>query len=247
MSRRLHTRGRSTRTLLRLALERIFACEQCSESAEEYLHDILAHAKMTRPERHRVGEHIYCANCEAPIDPSYDLVAGYAPEQRKLLRRRRLWAKKYAHQLHRFHGFLIRFPSLGVSHPMGRRLAEAVRLAPTVAIDPKTWYRARTPTDGIRSRADFLPPDAKAIRVHVGRHNHVGQFAYYVADSNESAAIEKLSNVEGELWIAEVTVNIPLCVLDARTMRMLDDDPALPLVLAGLVYRGISVSRFQTI
>ena len=244
MSLHLRKRGRSTRTLVRIAYSKFFACENCmKDQASEYIDELLERPRMTSAERRRLEANLFCPNCEAHLDPHYDQVVSHTDEELRVLRRRTLWSKRYGHRFKRFHEFLTKHPSLGAAHPIGKRLAQAVRQAPTINLAPKTWYRARNPIKNRRlTVADFLPPDPRKVSISPGRFNHAGQSAFYVADSAKTAAVEKLGKQEAQIWIAEVTITRPIRILDVRTMRLLEDDPSFPLVLAGLVYEGV-VSR----
>jgi hypothetical protein len=83
---------------------------------------------------------------------------------------------------------LARFPYLGLDHPVGRRILQAVRRAPKVTLDEALWYRARLP-DGPerRSAAEMGPPPATWTE---GRFNHHGQTVFYLASEAHGACAE---------------------------------------------------------
>jgi len=233
VARARRRRGRNTRTLAHLAASVIIGCEYCTEfRADEYCDDVLVRLKMTEAESSRLGRHLFCPNCEYHLDVHYDLVATLTDEEIKVRRRREAWSRKYEKRFRAFHQFLLKHQTLAGFHAIGQQLSRAINLAPVATVENGSWFRARVPRRGESfGPRDFLPPDPTTVDVSVGRYNHAGQSAFYLADSQKTTAVERLGNEQGEIWIAEVTILKKLRVLDIRTMRLAEEYPDLPWCL----------------
>lgn len=206
------------------------------EDALEAVEDLLLRLKMTKAERSRLAKSIYCPSCEAPLSV-FDRVLSYDDEQLRDMKRWSLWRKNYAPQFRKFHRFLLNHPSLGGLHPLGQKLAEAVKQARIRIVDPTTWHRALSFNRKLQLSLDsFLPRNTQ----HAGRYNHAGQFAFYVADRPETAAVEKLDDArKGMLWVAKVKLHQRLKVLNVTIpFTSLGNRLLLPLLLEGLVFEG---------
>jgi hypothetical protein len=93
-----------------------------------------------------------------------------------------------AREMEEFGAHLARHPYLGLDHPVGRRIRQAVRNAPRTRLDAATWHRARVPEGPERRRAaEMGPPPATWTE---GRFNHHGQTVFYLASSAEGACAE---------------------------------------------------------
>src|SRR3712207_5358825 len=97
-------------------------------------------------------------------------------------------ARGLAREMEALGAHLARYPYLGLDHPVGHRILQAVRRAPEVTLDTATWYRARLP-DGPERRTpeEMGPPPANWTE---GRFNHHGQTMFYLASSAEGACAE---------------------------------------------------------
>lgn len=95
MSLHLRKRGRSTRTLVRIAYSKFFACENCmKDQASEYIEELLERPRMTSAERRRLEANLFCPNCEAHLDPHYDQVVSHTDEELTILTSRALLVSK---------------------------------------------------------------------------------------------------------------------------------------------------------
>jgi RES domain-containing protein len=233
-------RARLTKKLCITVQDRLAGCDLCVGPDDEVVDvkDVCRTLHLRVRETNRVVRHLICPNCEAGPH-EYGQVARHSPEVWRDLTTHRRWRERYARELSKFAQFLQKYPSLGAQHPLGRRIASAVARARTTTVEPKRWYRARPNTPAPLPRDAFLPPDPHAHEVGVGRFNHAGQAAFYAAASPETCCAEKLREDPGEVWIAEVSVDEPIRVLDLR-VRILGRGLSGPLLLAGL---GVSVPR----
>src|SRR5205085_7682423 len=107
-------------------------------------------------------------------------------------RRHQVFHQRFRRRFDAFNEFVVRNPLLGGLHPMGITLARAVRRAPSIALEPSVWFRARRGRDipGEPTEQDVLPADPRKVALGAGRFNSPGQLGYYVADYRETAAAE---------------------------------------------------------
>jgi hypothetical protein len=92
--------------------------------------------------------------------------------------------------LEEFAAHLARFPYLGLSHPVGRRIVAAVHHAPRSRLAAANWHRARLPNGPERHGPEALgPPPATWSE---GRFNHFGQTVFYLASTEQGACAETL-------------------------------------------------------
>jgi hypothetical protein len=92
--------------------------------------------------------------------------------------------------LEEFAAHLARFPYLGLSHPVGRRIVAAVHHAPRTQLAAADWHRARLPNGPERHGPEALgPPPATWSE---GRFNHFGQTVFYLASTEQGACAETL-------------------------------------------------------
>jgi hypothetical protein len=256
MAPRAQRRGRRTRELLEVAWKKFHACETCS-SGQSYddLEDIIARLKVNRRERSRLERNLYCPNCGTQLS-LFDRVAAYTQEDLKYIARSNKWKVKYTAECNSFHQFLIKTPALGGLHQTGQRLAKAIKKAPVLQLKPTVWYRAcKAEEKQERRQEDFLPRDPQKVGVRDGRFNHARQFAYYVSDSPEFAAVETLKreveafmlerrknprsskNVAGTVYVTSVNGLTSMTVLDLRRATFESNRSLLlPLLLEGLVH-----------
>jgi len=107
-------------------------------------------------------------------------------------------AEKLAREMAALGAHLSRFPYLGLDHPVGRRILEAVHHAPKVTLKEALWHRARLP-DGPEqlTAAQMGPPPANWTE---GRFNHHGQTVFYLASSAYGACAETASTRRCIAW-----------------------------------------------
>jgi len=211
----VRTRGRLTKALVRLAQVRFYACETCNKDQSfTPLEDILERCRFSKAEIKRLDGNVSCPACESYLT-LLDDVADYSADELGENRRLETGFQKYVPQFNALNDFLRQFPSLGLLHPVGRKLLSAVRKANTEELEPKTWCRG----DGrkhISSAEQFLGYDP--MRPY--RFNHAGQRALYLATEEETAVVETLQERKGKplrIWLAEISVQRKLRVLNVAT------------------------------
>lgn len=113
-------------------------------------------------------------------------------------------AEKLARDMEALGAHLARFPYLGLDHPVGRRIMEAVHRAPKVTLDEALWHRARLP-DGLEqlTAAQMGPPPANW---NEGRFNHHGQTVFYLASSAYGACAETAPGQRCIAWVQRFRV-----------------------------------------
>jgi hypothetical protein len=76
----------------------------------------------------------------------------------------------------------------GELHPVGRRLAVAIRTAPRMMLPSGEWWRGRTDADESYSSQQFSAPPVALAKG--GRFNWPGESFWYLADSPQHAVME---------------------------------------------------------
>ena len=198
--KRPHKRGRRTTELRALAQERFHGCEACRPNhAFEFLNDVLSPLSLTPAEERRLSRALWCPYCETILeDFHFDKVMAYTETEWREMRRHQSFHQRFRSRFDAFSEFIVRNPLLGGLHPMGIRLARAVRQTPYIALEPSIWFRARRGRDipGETTEQDVLPADPRKVSLGAGRFNSPGQLGYYLADSQGTAAGEVLPYAE---------------------------------------------------
>src|SRR5579863_8060491 len=136
------SRGRTTRRLIELARERFSACDECAREAYDYLEETLRRLRLSPQEYRRLRLSLTCLRCDRRLnDPYFQRVVAYSAEELRVDRRHQAFVTKHAKRFEAFQRFLLAYPLLGGLHPFGRELAQAVRRARIVRLEPATWYR----------------------------------------------------------------------------------------------------------
>jgi hypothetical protein len=198
-------RSRTTQLLRELAEERFHGCDECSKDAYDSADAILKPLRLSRREALRLNRNLMCPGCEASLTLS-DYVAAYSDEELRHNRRFKRWHEEYSSKVNAFEGF---------SFEIQRTITKALKRSHITVLEPGTWYRGlgRKP----RSPEDCFPFN----RQSPGRFNHFGQLAFYLGAEKLTAALEVIQNrppkkKHSPLWLAEVTVESKLRVLDVR-------------------------------
>jgi hypothetical protein len=119
---------------------------------------------------------------------------------------RRQWHNKasLAREMEALGAHLTRYPYLGLAHPVGRRIAQAVARAAKCTLEEALWHRARVPEGPERLRPEEMgPPPATWTE---GRFNHQGQTVFYLASSAEGACAETAPLPQAILWVQRFRV-----------------------------------------
>lgn len=229
----MKTRGRLTRELVRIAQERFHGCEACAKNeAFTPLEEVLERCRLSQSEIRRLDGNVPCPGCEQYLT-LLDVVADYSPEEFRENRRLIAGLKKYLPQLESLNGFVQQFPTLGLLHPMGQTIFEAVKKAKVEELEPSVWYRG----DGRKhfsSAEQFLGSDP--IRPY--RFNHAGQRSLYLAKEGETAVVETLQERKAnavKVWLAEISVRKPLRVLNIGTGT--NQSPLLEILIMSSLLR----------
>ncbi len=141
-----------------------------------------------------------------------------------------------------FGAHLARWPYLGLAHPVGRRIAQAVARAPKARLGQALWHRARLPDGPERRRAaEMGPPPATWTE---GRFNHHGQTVFYLACSAEGACAETAPASPCILWVQRFRVRRLTGLLD---LARLTEDAANGANGSALLTAGLNdvISRFR--
>lgn len=162
------------------------------------------------PERYRddIAKHLGCPNCGNSSFERYDTVG---TEDGYILRAERHYYKSlnlYNKRISNFKEHLEKYPSLAVSHSLGRKILKEITEmkvdSDSIKNDENSWFRARG-VDQSRvfdSNDLYAPPLGKSSG---GRFHHPGQSVLYLADSKDLAMTEALENpsIPSIIWVQE--------------------------------------------
>lgn len=236
----MRKRGRLTRHLVHLIEERIAGCSLCSgQRPQVSVDELCGRLRLRGSESERVVRSLICPNCEAGPH-LYDTLAEWEPNEWAEALRSRRWQRAHEHRLWSLVELLERTPSLGLSHPTGRDLHASVRHARITTLTDNPWWRGCCKNEpSAPPPIRFLPANPHAVAIPAQRFNHAGQVALYVSDSPDTAAAETLreEGEEGELWLAALTFQRPVRLLDFR-IRILGDESS-----QGLLFSGLNLSQ----
>jgi hypothetical protein len=203
MTTTVKMRGRPTRLLLELAVERFNGCDQCPKDSYDCLDDVLKPLRLSKREAQRLNQKLSCPGCDAPLTLS-DYVTAYSDEELRHHKRFARWCEQYSPKVNAFESF---------SAEMQRKITKALKRAHVTVLEPRTWYRCLSTEP--KSAADCFPQNFQ----RPSRFNHIAQLAFYLAAEKETAAIEASQDRTPEerndpVWVVEVTVENKLKVLD---------------------------------
>ena len=228
------SKTRLTRDLAILLAQRVAGCDLCASTrVQEYAEDICEKMHFSSAEINRVCKNFTCPNCEA-WPRAYRTLAEWEDKEWSAILRSHHWNRRHAGEISSLLRFLEKHPSVGLLHPAAKAMLTAVKRAPCTIVEIREWWRACCPKEeSAPPDSRFMPSDIHAYQIPPGRFHHAGQMSFYAADSHETSAIEVLRKLDGAIWIAGVTFNKPLRVLDVRS-KMLGDKSPLGFLLAGL-------------
>jgi hypothetical protein len=240
----------------RIVEEQLASCPQCEPWDEgdtvwvngnrTNLIDLLNDCGVPQDEQFRdeVIESLRCPECGNAIVGWEDV--GVADPQvidhRKALHKA---LKRFGTELSDFTSFLEKAPTLGASHPVGRRLLKDMHAFPKTSLERGTWFRARRLESGrVFTPDDLRIPDSDSVLLP-GRFNHLGQAYWYLASSDYTAVKEILGQGEEMAWFQKWIVNPIDPILDLVPFYVDDSDDAsdkraatLPLLATAMIFGG---------
>jgi hypothetical protein len=194
------TRSRFTRKLVDLAHDRLRGCESCwRDNAFEFADEALSKLKLNDLEYRRLFKGLRCPSCGTRIFPTTFVLSVTNEELREL------GSEQHCRELERFRHALVRYPTLGLAHRVGRRFDGNLRRAKTSVLDSGRWYHAK--------------PKVGRAGPGAGRFHQAGQTTWYMASDPKTAAIEALRQVAPDtVEILEEEIQQPLTVIDLRQL-----------------------------
>lgn len=196
----------------------------------------LANAGVAESLQEDVANQLQCRECGAGEFGLWDDIGVEDADARAYRLRWQEWQKKHSELLLDFGRHLERYPYLGLSHPMGKRIHRAISHFPLTTLRSRQWWRARKP-DGARifTAVDMQPPPPERATSE-GRFNHFGQVTFYLASTPQAALAETLRQVDGEGvgWVQAFRLPVGTKVLDLVT-RGFGEDYDVPVLAMGLI------------
>jgi hypothetical protein len=225
------TQPRPTRELIAKAHERFYACEACYKSeAFDTIEDVLAPLRLNQREPKRLLTKLMCPRCESQVHAG-TLVVAATWEQLQQARLSKKFDALYGVQVGHFREFLVRYPMLGMEHPFGKVLSQAMERARKTTLAPADWYRATRNTE----QPKFGPrPSHESTKAN--RYNQIGQAAWYLGSDEKTAAVEVMRDPKTEqpVSMAKVKLLEPITVLDLRSV-LWGEDPTRQWILRNVV------------
>lgn len=171
------------------------------------------------PEKYRedIASHLVCPNCGSSGFDQYD-VAGTKDEDDIEWERQIKIIKKFANKLESLRAHLESYPSLGLAHPLGKKIRKEIINEKAISIPIQQWSRARL----VKHSTVFDQSDMMAPGVGLssgGRFHHQGQSVLYLAENDSLAMMETLDKPEEPalIWVQKYDQeNIIDGILDLR-------------------------------
>lgn len=198
---------------------------------------LLDEANVPEKLRGDVVAHLRCPYCGNDSIGIGDDVGVQPSIEREIERHLRKAMRDHGKQIEALADFLEKYPTLGATHPFGRRLRRGIRSGnvPTRAA-VGTWYRSRADEDGkVLTSAEMWA--APAGTSGEARFNHAGQRTVYLGSTRDTVVREVVEDAEGQpriVWIQEFELEPVDRVLDLTGDWWVlgpDTDPALVAVL----------------
>jgi hypothetical protein len=233
-----HTRRtRLTRELRQLTQERFSSCDICRpDDSYDWIEEVVNPLRLRKRERKRLFRVLTCPECESRVEEG-TLVTGASRSELSFMALSRKFDQLYKADLEDFRAFLTKHPMLGADHPFGKLLAQAVRRARKMRLEPKLWFRA---TKNLSEIALGPRPRERTTRAY--RFNQIGQVAWYLGTDLKTAAVEVLREPRAKTPFAVASVNLldEIPILDLRTpfrYPMSDTNPTRSWILREVVAR----------
>lgn len=187
---------------------------------ETTIDEIFEDVKCPEQYREDIAQHLHCPNCGKSGFERYE-VAG--TEDLGILEEDRIYKSilsRFASKLSDFRAHLEKYPSLALTHPMGKKIHKEINSnkVESVSVSINSWSRAREVSEPkVFEQSDMTAPDIG--KSGGGRFHHQGQSVLYLAENDELAMIETLNNPEQSslIWIQKYTLKNELTgILDLR-------------------------------
>jgi RES domain-containing protein len=131
-------------------------------------------------------------------------------------------------KLDELHLFLVEHPTLGLAHPAGSEISQAIKQIALITLAPGPWFRGLVCKNGAPTPQDFSPPDPRRIVVPEQRFNQQGQRVFYLSNSERGAALEcrDASDDQRHIWIQRFEIAalediLDLCSADSASNAVL--------------------------
>src|SRR5262249_53399751 len=158
--------------------------------------DVVSDAGVPEDLVEEVSALLCCPSCGSQVEGWGEVGIQWSFEaefEAALKKASRRWDAKLAS----FGGFLERYPTLGATQAVGKRILREIDKFPKSRLPQQTWHRARRVDGGRKFSAEELGvPDPATTGIAVGRFNHPGQAHWYLAEDPHTALSEVLRDPE---------------------------------------------------
>jgi hypothetical protein len=146
--------------------------------------------------------------------------------------------KKHGQSIFKFWYFLHDFPMMGLAHPIGRKIVQALKACPQTSIRQSHWFRANQMKAFLSSRPShqFVPEQ---------RYNSGGQPYLYLSNDAKCAVAESTFNKEIKTaWVQRFQIEHLDNVLDLRAWNDENEnvderDERYPLFIIALIFSDL--------
>lgn len=189
-----------------------------------------------------VVSRLRCPHCDSTLKTWQEVGTKY-PFERQHEATVEQALRKHGEQLFAFDSFLRKFPMLGATRPVGKKILRELRKSPRISLDRRHWFRAR-----VEKEHGFGPAPPEKVRDQ--RYNSSGQPRWYFANNAEAAVAEVTQG--NTAWVQHFDVGPLDGLLDLRSWqaddeRALDEEghyrPPHGLLVVSLVYGDLLTQR----
>jgi hypothetical protein len=195
------------------------------------------------PDRYRddIAQHLSCPNCGREVFERWEEVGLEDPYDAELRKTVRAAETKFGRKLDSFQSHLKQYPSLSLSHPLGRKIQKEISSGNLPACKVSgSFFRARLVKGSNVFDAEDMgaPPTGVSLD---GRYHHAGQSVLYIGKDEEVAINEILEpDVEKALvWVQEYEIAEIDKILDLRSNEEKITTFTSPLLIAILSKRAL--------
>jgi hypothetical protein len=243
-----------TQRLIEKVQKKIVSCNNCQpydEGEAVWIHgdewemdELMDDLNIPEDEelRNKIAMNLVCPECGTELEMGYNVGTKekYLTAIEKHLN---LAKRKFGKALKELNDTLIKYPTLGLKHPIGRKiLKEILEKKFDTCTEEGIYYRARrSDSDKIFTSKDMLIPSLGIP--NEGRFNHSGQNHFYLSKYKETCLFELADNENSFLaWVQEIELLNTDNILNL-TFEFQSISPTQSAILVSMLSSGLLMQK----